>query len=106
MSRIAGQSGRLTLKDSYVEFENWNIDESVAPWSGSFRIRDSDCGKVLAFYVSGQKIKAEFHEGNLKHSGEITIDGGPFNFSNPPGAALTVVRFSGAGGLNKSSQPQ
>jgi len=29
MNRIEGQNGRLTLDDSYIEFENWSIDENL-----------------------------------------------------------------------------
>jgi hypothetical protein len=68
MTRIEGQGGRLTLDDSYIEFENWSIDENlpIKPgqnyWSGSFRIQEFDYRKILNLWVSNQQIKAEFHE--------------------------------------------
>jgi hypothetical protein len=85
MNRIEGQNGRLTLDDSYIEFENWSIDENllIKPglpikrgnnyWSGSFRIQESDYRKILNLWVSNQQIKAEFYENNLVHSGRIRI---------------------------------
>jgi hypothetical protein len=64
MSRIAGQSGCLTLNDSCVKFRKWNIVENIpnnpgrSDWSGSLRIQDSDHEKVFALFTSDQNIKA------------------------------------------------
>jgi hypothetical protein len=79
MTRIEGQSGRLTLNDSYLEFGNWSIDANLPNkpgqnyWSGSFRIQESDHNKVFDLWKSDKQIRAEFREDNLKHSGEIMI---------------------------------
>ena len=100
MTRIEGQSGRLTLNDSYIEFGNWSIDANLQNkpgqnyWSGSFRIQESDHGKVFTLFTSDQNIKAEFQESNLKHSGEIIIVKFPI-----PG---TIVHFSGTGELTRN----
>jgi len=104
MSQIAGQNGRLTLNDSYVKFGNWYIDENIvgpnepglSDWSGNFRIQESDQGNIFALFTSGQRIKAEFHKGNLKHSGDIII----IKVLIPD----NIVRFTGTGELNKSSR--
>ena len=104
MIRIEGQSGRLTLNDSWIEVGNWSIDANLPNkpvqnnWSGSFRIQEFDYRKVLALWASIQQIKAEFHEGNLKHSGNIMIVF-PRDVKINSSSSNVVVHFSGIGEL-------
>ena len=104
MTRIEGESGCLTLDDSYIEFGNWSIDANLPNkpdqnnWSGNFRIQESDYRKVLALWVSNQQIKAEFHENKLKHSGKITIVF-PRDVQINSSPSNIIVHFSGMGEL-------
>ena len=98
MSWIGGESGSLTINDSCIRFENWNIKDNISDWSGSFKIQELDFKKLFAVYKSDQdqQIMAEFHKGIPKYGGKITIDG--FQIDIP---GFYIVRFSGINGLNK-----
>jgi hypothetical protein len=72
MSRT-GQSGRLILDNSYIEFGKWNIDENRKKPGGNFRIQESDQGKIFGLTTLGQPIKAELYDGSLKHTRKIVI---------------------------------
>jgi hypothetical protein len=110
MTRIEGQRGRLTLDDSYIEFENWSIDENllIKPglpirrgnnyWAGSFGIQEFDYRKILNLWVSNQQARAEFHENNLVHSGKIRIVI-PRDVRINSSLSNIIVYFSGMGEL-------
>ena len=82
MTQITGQSGCLILKDSKVEFKNWNIyadSGRLTKWDGSFEIRRFDyLNKV--FNLHGE-INAEFY-GDENYYGKIIITDAPINFSD------------------------
>ena len=99
MAQIIGQSGRLTLNDSYIKFENWNIyanNVGLKEWFGSFEIQKSDFFRV--FSLLAQQVNADFY-GNENYNGEIIIDETPFGPSDDP----VVVYFMVTGELTKSS---
>jgi hypothetical protein len=104
MTRIEGQGGRLTLDDSYIEFENWSIDDNLPnkpgqnDWSGSFRIQEFDYGKVLNLWLLNQLTKVEFRENNLVHSGKIRIVF-PRDIQINSSPSNIIVHFSGMGEL-------
>jgi len=87
-----------------IEFGNWSIDENSPNKpgqnyrSGSFRIQEFDNRKVLALWASIQQIRAEFHENNLKHSGEIMIVF-PRDVQINSSHSNIIVHFSGIGEL-------
>lgn len=77
MAQISGQSGRLTLSDSYVKFENWNIYADggrLTERSGSFEIQRSDyLFKVMPLDIL-RPISADFFgNGNNNYNEEIII---------------------------------
>jgi hypothetical protein len=95
MAQIIGQSGRLTLNDSYIKFENWNIyvnNVGLIEWSGNFEIQKSDFFRV--FPLVAQQVNADFY-GNKNYNGEIIINGAPCSPSDDP----VVVHFRGTGEL-------
>jgi hypothetical protein len=98
MTQITGPSGRLNLKDSVIEFGNWNIYENIVgqnepglnDWSGSFESQKSDFGVV--FSLLGEQINADFY-GDVNYNGNIIINDG-------------ITDFIGTGKLKKTPLPQ
>lgn len=99
MTMITGQSGRLNLKDSNVEFRNWTIyvpnTSGLKEWMGDFEIQKSDY--LMRVMNSVDELNAEFY-GDENYNGKIII--GYSEVSSDDGPVISID-FSGASGLKK-----
>jgi hypothetical protein len=101
---LSGQSGRLNLKDSVVEFGNWRIYENIVgqnepglnDWNGSFEIQKSDIGAYFNSLFGGETITADFY-GNENCNGKIISKEGYISSDDP----IVKSRFIGTGELKK-----
>lgn len=100
MTLITGQSGHLNLKDSVVEFGNWNIfteiKKGLPEWGGNFEIQESDYGLFFNSLWGSEQINAEFC-GDVNYKGKITINEPPILTDYP-----IIVHFICAGELKKT----